>query len=187
MANTSTPAERKLPDAPRPHSSRRPTTAALAGLAAVVLLVALAHGPTVPASASATEPEGTGPTLSQVLSSKYVARQIFHPPCRWVHVMVRRQTPDPRYVGEALFPCSVVIRRSDYTFLRICALIVHEYGHLAGREHSTDLTDIMHPARPARYPPCVEQQRSMRASLSKRRRARAARHRHNRHKARRRD
>jgi matrixin len=146
-------------------SSRRLTIA--------VTLVTAAQLAAVPVSTSSSAtPEGMGPSRRAVLNGKFVARQVFKPPCPWVHVMVRRQTPDPRFVGEALSrPCRVVIRRGDYTFLRICALIVHEYGHLAGLSHSTDPNDIMFPGRPARYPPCVRHQRLMirRAARARRR------------------
>ena len=117
----------------------------------VLLLIAAAQAP----AASAAAPEGRGPTLGAVLQSKQVARNIFKTSCRRVRVVVRRQTPNPRYVGQAMPPCRIVIRRGDYSFVRICALIVHEYGHLAGREHSRNRNDIMHPARPPRYAPCV--------------------------------
>lgn len=119
---------------------------------------------------SAATPTSRGPTESAVRNSKYVARQVFRTPCRRVHVAVRRQTSNPRFVGEAVAPCGVVIRRGDYTFIRICALIVHEYGHLAGFDHSTDPNNIMHPARPPRYPPCVRH-----AALMGRKAARANR------------
>src|SRR4051794_28418445 len=120
-------------------SSRRLTIA--------VTLVAAAQLAALPVSADPRASESMGPSRSAVLNSKEVARQVFHPPCRWVHVMVRRRTPDPRNMGEALSrPCRVIIRRSHYTFLRICALMVHEYGHLAGLSHSTNPKDIMFPA-----------------------------------------
>jgi hypothetical protein len=146
-----------------PYSPRR--------AAAVLVLVAIACVVTVPA-ASPAGALNDGPSKSVVLNSKYVARHIFKTPrCRWVHVEVRRQTPNPLYVGEAMAPCHIVIRRSHYTFLRICALIVHEYGHLAGYEHSTDPDDIMFPARPARYPPCARHQVRMQRRAARARRS----------------
>lgn len=111
-----------------------------------------------------------GPTRTDVLNSKSVARKIFKTPCRWVKVEIRARTPDPDALGQAIAPCRVFIRRSHYTFGRICMLIVHEYGHLAGFRHSTDPSDIMHPARPLRYSPCVRHQ-----ALMQRKAARAER------------
>lgn len=136
--------------------------------AAIVLILAIAYLPTAPGESSAgghnrsaTAAASAGPPRTALHNSKYVARQAFKTPCRRVHVEVRKQTPDPRFVGQAVHPCSVVIRRGEYTFHKICALMVHEYGHLAGFEHSTDPNDIMHPARPQRYPPCVRHQALM--------------------------
>ena len=148
-----------------------------AGCLAVALLLILFHGAVAPPTTGARSDdshERRGPTRNALLESKFVARQVFTTPCRWVRVEVRRQTPDPRFVGQALAPCRVVIRRGDYTFLRICALIVHEYGHLAGLGHSSDPNDIMHPARPPRYPACVRHAAALHRKTSRaRRRARA--------------
>ncbi len=144
---------------------------------AIVVLLALTYFAAIagPSSAGGHNPSATtavndGPARDTVLNSKYVARQIFKTPCRRVRVQVRSQTPNPRYLGEAIPPCGVVIRRGLYTFRKICALIVHEYGHLAGHEHSSNPHHIMHPAIPRRYPPCVRHE-----ALLRRRAARAKR------------
>jgi hypothetical protein len=152
-----------------PYSPSR--SAAVPAVLAILVLACVAAAP-APTSAGTGS---NGPSRSAVLNSKYVARHIFKPPCRRVHVAIRRETPNPLYVGEAMAPCDVIIRRSDYTFLRICALIVHEYGHLAGFEHSKDPNDIMFPARPPRYPPCVRRQALMQRRAARARAARARR------------
>lgn len=41
---------------------------------------------------------------------------------------------------------------SDYT---LCTVIVHEFGHLDGQQHSNDPDSIMYPIAPNNYKPCL--------------------------------
>ena len=46
-------------------------------------------------------------------------------------------------------------RRYAYKLPWFCTLVVHEYGHLAGRRHSRDPRNVMYPFLWGVYPPCL--------------------------------
>jgi hypothetical protein len=50
-------------------------------------------------------------------------------------------------VGLAnLADCSIQVDPTRLTFAgAACAVVLHEFGHLVGREHSLDPTDVMYP------------------------------------------
>lgn len=56
--------------------------------------------------------------------------------------------PDPR-AGEAyLNGCNIWLDRDYYngaSFLKLCSLVDHEMGHVAGYEHSSNPDDVMYP------------------------------------------
>lgn len=58
---------------------------------------------------------------------------------------------DPSRQGEAWFPCEIHLQPGWWGWgrERLCSLVVHEQGHLFGREHSEDPDDVMHPGAPA--------------------------------------
>jgi hypothetical protein len=61
------------------------------------------------------------------------------------------------YGAEAWWPCEVRLNPVWMEFGRagICSLMIHEWGHLAGRGHSDDPADVMHPSAPiAGWPEC---------------------------------
>lgn len=48
--------------------------------------------------------------------------------------------------ASSFINCSVVITSlHKYDYTDFCAVIVHEYGHLDGREHSTNRRSVMYP------------------------------------------
>jgi hypothetical protein len=63
-----------------------------------------------------------------------------------------------RVIAAAYVPrCLIIVRRS-YAILQpasaVCEIILHEYGHLAGLEHSTNPRSIMHPTPVIRHAAC---------------------------------
>ena len=72
--------------------------------------------------------------------------------------------------GGRFVDCRVEFNsRVDFTWSRYCTIMVHEYGHLIGLDHSKDPDSIMFP-RPKPYPGCVAAAvRRARASSASRR------------------
>ena len=54
--------------------------------------------------------------------------------------------------GRCRIQFSPAIRH--YPFRWFCTVVVHEYGHLAGRSHSTNPRSVMFPFLRRVYPPC---------------------------------
>lgn len=52
--------------------------------------------------------------------------------------------------------CRVYISTSVLSGYQLCALLVHEFGHLAGQGHSSDPESIMNHDVPGDYAPCLE-------------------------------
>lgn len=46
-------------------------------------------------------------------------------------------------------------RLHAYSFAWRCTILVHEFGHLAGRKHSRDPDSLMYPSPPI-FPPCLK-------------------------------
>lgn len=46
--------------------------------------------------------------------------------------------------GVGPYDCSVTVD-AGMPYPTFCAVVVHEYGHLAGREHSADPSSVMYP------------------------------------------
>jgi hypothetical protein len=73
-----------------------------------------------------------------------IAERRWHPPCRTVTIDLGAP-PGGDLVGAvtALAPeCRVVLRRQTSVWL--CTVLVHEFGHLAGANHSADPRNVMH-------------------------------------------
>ncbi|HEU4658605.1 MAG TPA: hypothetical protein VFR97_13840 [Capillimicrobium sp.] len=52
--------------------------------------------------------------------------------------------------------CRIVFNRDlDFSWQKLCTVVVHEYGHLAGRAHTADGPDVMSPIYRAPLPACV--------------------------------
>jgi hypothetical protein len=70
-----------------------------------------------------------------------------------IHIKYRNLPPGN--AGAALYPDKILIDkrpRSEWPREKAQCVIVHEYGHLAGRGHSKNPRSIMYPA--LRYGPC---------------------------------
>lgn len=60
-------------------------------------------------------------------------------------------------VGLAdLGDCSILVDPARFTFSgAACTVVVHEYGHLIGKVHSSDPNDVMYPVLRKAVEPCV--------------------------------
>lgn len=130
---------------------RATIAAALAGLT-------LAAAPVATASQLDFRAADTYPELGAALR---VARATFPGPCVGREFVAFQDGPlavnedGTSTVGWA-WPrrCAVELDHALVATPRLmCALVVHEWGHLAGREHAADPRDIMHPIVPA-FAPC---------------------------------
>lgn len=67
-------------------------------------------------------------------------------------------TDPSEYEAEAISPCEIRLGSGWPTWLRsqACILLIHEYGHLAGLQHSPDPNSFMYPIpSPDAYPACA--------------------------------
>src|SRR3954470_15748756 len=72
--------------------------------------------------------------------------------------------------GDRMVNCRIEFNsRVTFSWSRFCTIMVHEYGHLIGLEHSKDPDSVMF-ARPKPYPGCVAAAVRRAASSSARRR-----------------
>lgn len=123
---------------------------------------------------------GQEPFLPGQMKSQALAELTWHPPCAAVGLAPATTAdiaaaPDHMQALAIAWPgtCRIAmnlrsIKSLVYTFrpgafkrtvrreweLVTCTLIVHEYGHLAGQEHSTDPNNVMFPTFTYTYPPC---------------------------------
>ena len=68
-----------------------------------------------------------------------------------------RPTPGLHIIGVAVPDRCWVAVSADLTGYKLCAALVHEFGHLAGVSHSDDPASIMAPVMPKRDAPCIVQ------------------------------
>jgi hypothetical protein len=72
------------------------------------------------------------------------------------------------------FACRVEFNpRAPWTWAKFCTVLVHEFGHLTGHEHSPDPHDIMAPLFTEPLPACVASRRGATAASRGRLRPRA--------------
>jgi hypothetical protein len=123
-------------------------------------------------AASASTP---GPT--QITAWQQIARSYFTPVCLAPQVTVTwAATDDPGWAAQALYggnQCE--LRFNPVVFPTLtpemqCNLVVHEYGHLAGLDHSPDTGSIMFASPHPRIPECGAWRSVMSAKVKKVRR-----------------
>lgn len=90
-----------------------------------------------------------------LIQGEAVARQIWGPVCSGEDVDTTFAPLEGNQAGLAQslisagnvrFRCHVTIDNSKaYKKAKLCAIVVHEYGHLDGKDHSNDPNDVMYP------------------------------------------
>jgi len=90
-------------------------------------------------------------TAGTLISSQRIAARTWHNPCDG-RVTLRYGSPPAPYVGLTRwwitangrrYDCRVVVRRGLGRGLT-CTVVLHEYGHLAGRKHSINPNSVMY-------------------------------------------
>lgn len=114
---------------------------------------------------------GVTPTLAflalMVSHSQDLARQHWHtdpcggqvtiayramPPIRNAESVYTTTDGNPASFGD----CSITFNSAEsWTWPRFCTVMVHEYGHLAGHDHSSDPADVMFPTLVRIAPECA--------------------------------
>jgi hypothetical protein len=102
---------------------------------------------------------GSTPSSTQIAAWQQIARSYFTPVCLAPEVTVTwASTEDPSSAAQALYDderCEIRLNPVVFPTLTPemqCNIVVHEYGHLAGLDHSPDPGSIMfafpHPVIP---------------------------------------
>jgi hypothetical protein len=122
-------------------------------------------------AAGAANPEARFPVDGRVieLSRRLAVRHWRVDPCqgeielRWLadapHVNATaawKNAYSPYGNPEANHTCRITLNHeAEFTAPKLCSVIVHEYGHLAGHMHSDDPRDVMAPAFRHAFEPCA--------------------------------
>ena len=110
-------------------------------------------------------------SFSRTHAAKEIAVEIMGDPCGGVVGTTKASLPGSLYAhaswswGSAPHFTDCLIRfSSDHSFswLEFCTIMVHEYGHLAGREHSDNPRSVMYPVYARPDPRCDIRRASMR-------------------------
>lgn len=118
----------------------------------VCVLTAILHGG-LALSAPARAPRYD---LGALDASTRLAERVWHHPCNG-RVDVIIQDLGPKYDGWAEFnhttrpytDCRAVIDvKPWWSSPHLCTVVLHEYGHLAGLDHSPNPRSVMHPYSP---------------------------------------
>lgn len=92
--------------------------------------------------------------LGPLTHSEHVARAIWGNVCAGDVTVSYGALSDSEEMGEADYwiqpdgtytGCQVTISPRSMSNAMLCTVVVHEYGHLAGHEHSSDPDSIMYP------------------------------------------
>lgn len=105
-------------------------------VAGILALVATVLPPNAPAA-----------TLADLEYAQHIAQRAWSPPCQHVHVH-DGPLDDPSSLAVApIGGCWVRLRLDWWKWRRetLCTVMVHEYGHLTGLDHSADPRSVMYP------------------------------------------
>lgn len=145
-------------------------------LTALALLIAITAGPAI-----ATAPAAAG----DLPRATGIAKSVYPPPCRLIVQLGLPATPGAN--AEAYrTSCTIRVRpdvASGFTDAELCALMVHEAGHIAGVPHSLDPRSTMYAYEPTNlaysgpppHPACGPTDAELDARASARAELRAAR------------
>jgi matrixin len=111
---------------------------------------------------SSSAASASTPNPTQIAAWQQIARSYFTPVCRAPEVTVTwAATDEPGWAAQALYDDSrCELRLSPVLFPTLtaemqCNMVVHEYGHLAGLDHSADPASIMFTAPHPVIPECA--------------------------------
>lgn len=95
-------------------------------------------------------PVSTASADWQVDRAQAIAAKVWNDPCAG-HVTIAYGVPaKPSWIGWSdPWSCTVTLSSTvTFTWMPLCSLIVHEYGHLAGFRDPTNVADPIHSADP---------------------------------------
>ena len=118
-------------------------------------------GPAVYAAAEEQSGEDDSPG-GRIRVAKRIAARVMDDPCRGEVRTIRAKLPPDvnarsLWAGdESPFRDCVIVFPSDrhHAWAKFCSVMIHEYGHLAGRAHSPDPGSVMYPHYVRRNPHC---------------------------------
>ena len=86
----------------------------------------------------------------QVERGQAIAAKVWNDPCAGQVTITYGVPPDPAWMGWAEpWRCAVILSSTRrFTWMPLCSLLVHEYGHLAGYRDPANLADPTHSADP---------------------------------------
>lgn len=122
----------------------------------VFILIMLAVGVAILAIA---DDVGAATATADTAPSAQIARAAFPDACEPVSYVDVDELPDGAVMWATVDRCEIAFAPGAYTINSAarCTLLVHEFGHLAGLNHSDDPTSIMYgPGPQKQWPACAE-------------------------------
>jgi hypothetical protein len=117
----------------------------------IVIVAALALGLIAPASAQAGFPSKSERHDALRFARAYWEDRGRYAPCYRVSIKVLHEERNTMGFYTPMRPCTIFLNRDvDWTdggrrdtWWQVCATVIHEYGHVVGRGHSSDPNSIM--------------------------------------------